>query len=93
MPYVFRPSDWEALTPSQKGLLMHQLVRRAHAARARAIGHMLLGWARYLSFRRQRREMIELAAMDDMVLRDVGINRFEIGAALRSGTSLGCIDR
>ena len=93
MPYVIRPSDWEALTPSQKGSLMHQLVRRAHAARARAIGHMLLGWARYLSLRRQRHQLIELAAMDDMALRDVGINRSEIGAALRSGTSLGRINR
>jgi uncharacterized protein YjiS (DUF1127 family) len=93
MPYAIRPADWGALTPSQKGSLTHQLVRRAHAARARAIGHMLRGWARYLSFRRQRRELLELAAMDDIALRDVGINRFQIGTAPRSRTILGCINR
>ena len=89
MSHVIRPSDWASLTPSQKGSLTQQLVRRAHAARRRAIRRMLLGWARYFNFRRRRCDLVELAAMDDVALRDAGINRFEIGAALRSGSSLG----
>jgi len=91
--FAIRPSDWKTLTPAQKGRLTQQLVRRAHAARTRAIGRVLLGWARYVGYRQQRRELAELAAMDDVSLRDAGINRFEIGAALRSGTGLGCTSR
>jgi len=90
---AIRRSDWEVLTPSQKGALMQQLVRQAHATRTRAIGRMLLGWARYIRSRRQRRELAELAAMDNLSLRDAGINRFEIGRAIRSGARLGCANR
>lgn len=86
---TIRPPDWKALTPSQKGALTQLLIRRAHAARSRAIGGLLLGWARYIRFRRQRHQLAELAAMDDRLLRDVGVNRFEIGTAVRSGTGLG----
>ena len=35
--------DWGALTPAQRSALTRVLVRRAHAARSRAIGKALLG--------------------------------------------------
>jgi len=36
-------SDWQALAPAQQSALTATLVRRAHAARSRAIGRALLG--------------------------------------------------
>ena len=87
-PRAITPFDWEALTPLQRSALTRDLVRQAHAARTRAVGRVLLGWARYIRYRRRRRELAELAAMDDRALKDVGVNRFEIGAAIRSGRGL-----
>lgn len=54
---TIKPSDWEALTPLQKSMLTQQLVREAHAARSRAVAGLLLGWVRFIRFRRQRREL------------------------------------
>ena len=85
---VIRPSDWEALTPAQKGTLTRRLIRYAHAARSRAIGRVLLGWARFVRRRRYMRDLATLSAMDDMMLKDIGVNRCEIRAAIQSGTDL-----
>ena len=41
--YGIQFSDWEALTPAQRGALTREFVRQAHAARSRAIGKALLG--------------------------------------------------
>jgi hypothetical protein len=38
-------SDWKALTPAQQSALMWLFVRRAHAARSRAIGKTLVALA------------------------------------------------
>ena len=35
-------SDWKALTPAQQSALMRLFVRRAHAARSRAVGKALV---------------------------------------------------
>jgi hypothetical protein len=36
-------SDWQALTPARRNALTWVFVRRAHAARSRAIGEAVLG--------------------------------------------------
>jgi len=82
------PGDWQALTPAQKGTWMRRFVRRAHRARTRAIGRVLLGWARFVRRRRLMRDLATLSAMDDMMLKDIGVNRCEIRAAIQSGTDL-----
>ena len=41
--YGIQFSDWEALTPAQRGALTREFVRQAHAARSRTIGKALLG--------------------------------------------------
>jgi uncharacterized protein YjiS (DUF1127 family) len=45
-------------------------------------------WRRYRRRRRYLRELGELSAMDDLSLRDVGISRCEVRAAIRSGKDL-----
>jgi uncharacterized protein YjiS (DUF1127 family) len=45
-------------------------------------------WRRYLRRRRYLHELGELSAMDDMSLRDVGISRLEIRAAIRFAADL-----
>jgi uncharacterized protein YjiS (DUF1127 family) len=80
-----RLSDWHALTATQRA----ELVRRVHAARARAIGRAISTiWRRLLRHHRRLHELCELSAMEDHALRDIGISRLEIRAAIRSGTRL-----
>ena len=79
---VTRPSDWQALTPAQKGTLTRRLIRYAHAARSRAIGRVLLGWARFLRRRRYMRDLAALSAMDDLMLKDVGVSRCQVRGAI-----------
>jgi uncharacterized protein YjiS (DUF1127 family) len=82
------PSGWNALTPAQKGNWTRKFVRRVHRARSRAIGSLLLGWTRYVRRRQLRRDLAELSAMDDMMLRDVGVSRSQVRGAIWSGTDL-----
>jgi uncharacterized protein YjiS (DUF1127 family) len=46
-------------------------------------------WMRYRRHQRIQRDLAQLAAMDDHSLKDIGISRTEIRAALREGTDLG----
>ena len=85
---VIWPPCWKALSPAQQATLTRRLVRRAHAARSRAIGMLLLGWARVLNYRQRERDLATLSAMDDMMLRDIGVNRCQLRGAIRSGTDL-----
>jgi uncharacterized protein YjiS (DUF1127 family) len=55
---------------------------------ARAAEAIRAASARYVRRRRQLRELHELCAMDDMSLRDIGISRLEVRAAIRSGVDL-----
>jgi uncharacterized protein YjiS (DUF1127 family) len=41
-------------------------------------------WAHYVHNRNQLRDLAALSAMDDTSLRDIGISRLEIRAAIRS---------
>jgi uncharacterized protein YjiS (DUF1127 family) len=54
----------------------------------RAATSVQMIWARYRRRRLRARELAELRAMDDMALKDIGISRLEIRAAIRSGTNL-----
>jgi uncharacterized protein YjiS (DUF1127 family) len=47
-----------------------------------------VAWRRYLRHRRYLHELGELSALDDLSLRDIGISRLEIRAAIRLGTEL-----
>jgi uncharacterized protein YjiS (DUF1127 family) len=49
---------------------------------------VLLGWARYLRHRQRMRDLATLSAMDDMALKDIGVNRTEIRRAIQEGTDL-----
>ena len=85
---IIGSSGWQALTPAQKGAWMHRFIRRAHRARTRALGRVMLGWARYLRRRQYMRDLAELSAMDDMMLKDIGVSRCEVRGAIQSGTDL-----
>jgi uncharacterized protein YjiS (DUF1127 family) len=85
---VVWPSSWQTLTPAQKSTWTRRFIRRAHRARTRAIGRVLLGWARYLRRRQRMRDLAALSAMDDMMLKDMGVSRCEVRGAIKSGTDL-----
>lgn len=89
--------EWRRLTPGQQLRLTRLIVEQARMARARAIRDQLrlpLGLARRTAAavaalwragarRRQRRQAIrELGALDDRALRDLGLGRSEIEAAV-----------
>jgi uncharacterized protein YjiS (DUF1127 family) len=48
---------------------------------------------RFQRYRRTRRELDELATMDDRMLRDIGLSRCEVRGAIRSGTELRSLPR
>jgi uncharacterized protein YjiS (DUF1127 family) len=45
-------------------------------------------WTRYLRHRQRQRDLAQLAAMNDFQLKDIGISRDQIRAALLEGTDL-----
>ena len=85
---IIWPSGCQAFTPAQKGAWVSRFIRRAHRARTRAIGRVILGWARYLRRRQLMRDLATLSAMDDLMLKDIGVNRCQIRGAIESGTDL-----
>ena len=50
-------------------------------------------WMRYLHHRQRQRDLAQLAAMNDFELKDVGISRDQVRAALWEGTDLRCVRR
>ena len=58
----------------------------------RAIDAIRSAWMRYLRHRQRQRDLAQLAAMNDFELRDIGISRDQIHAALQEGSSL-CSER
>src|SRR5262249_7942066 len=92
---------WKALAPAQQSALTWLLMRQAHSARSRAIGTALLGVVgglfavlmrirmarrRHLRHRLDRRDLVVLSSMDEVLLRDIGISRSELRAAIRCRT-------
>jgi uncharacterized protein YjiS (DUF1127 family) len=50
-------------------------------------------WMRYLCHRQRQRDLAQLAAMNDFELKDIGISRDQIRAALWEGTDLQSVRR
>jgi uncharacterized protein YjiS (DUF1127 family) len=94
-------SVWKALAPAQQSALTWLLMRQARSERSRAIGKVLLrvaggplralvsvrrAWRRHLRHRQDHRDLAVLSSMNDVWLRDIGISRSEVRAAIRSRT-------
>lgn len=76
-------------TPAQRGALRKIIVSRAHQARHRAIRDMVMGvFAAIRSAWRRRRDRQQarqaLRSMTDRELRDIGVSRMGIEAAIRT---------
>lgn len=82
--------DGRNLTPEQWGELKHDVISRAHEARAQLL-HDFVAWvltgaittarrwtAAYKARRERRTAIHELNALDPRMLRDIGIGRSEI---------------
>jgi len=86
--------DWRRLTPGEQQQFVRRIVARAHQMRAHAIYALLrralaglaaaigVAWRAWRVFTERRRAMRELSALDDRSLRDIGLNRSEIEAAV-----------
>lgn len=88
---------WDRLTFEQRNRLVRLIIAQAHVARARAMRdllRMLLSpalrgaaavaaiWRAGAKRRARRRAIRELGALDDRTLRDIGLTRSEISAAV-----------
>lgn len=75
-------SNWKIFAPAQQSALQRASVRR------HVWGAIRLVWARVLRHRQRQRDLRQLAAMNDFELKDIGISRDQIRAALWDGTDL-----
>jgi uncharacterized protein YjiS (DUF1127 family) len=50
-------------------------------------------WTRHLHHRQRQRDLAQLAAMNDFELKDIGISRDQIRAAIQEGTDLRSVRR
>jgi uncharacterized protein YjiS (DUF1127 family) len=71
---------YQKLTAEQRADVNRRLIERARAYRAAAIQallHRLFGWVR------RRAAVAQLQALDDRMLKDIGLNRGDIEHAVR----------
>ena len=88
------------LTPEQERRLRERIIAQAHAARAQALRALLrvplslalrgaaaavAAGRAFATWLERRRAIRELSALDDRTLRDIGLNRAEIEAAVEGG--------
>jgi uncharacterized protein YjiS (DUF1127 family) len=89
--------DWRRLTPAEQARLRARIIERAQAARIEAwcdalIGALSLGrrigaallaaWRDAANWLERKRAIRQLHALDDRALRDIGLDRSEIDAAV-----------
>ena len=72
--------NYERLTPEQRSLVQQRVIERAKTARAAFLRSLL---SRLRSWLRRRAAIAELNALDDTALKDVGLHRSGIEAAVR----------
>ena len=73
--------NYRRLTPAGYGLLEHLAGERAKALRAEFLREL---WRRVLSWRQHRVALAQLRALDDAALKDIGLHRSGIEAAVLS---------
>jgi len=72
--------NYRRLTPRQYTLLQERLIERAKTMRAQMLRDLL---RQLLSWRRRRSAIARLGALDDHMLKDLGLHRSGIEAAVR----------
>ncbi len=72
--------NYGRLTPAQRSLVQQRIIERAKVMRAHFLRSLLRG---FLARFRRRSAASRLAALDDRILKDVGLHRSGIEAAVR----------
>jgi uncharacterized protein YjiS (DUF1127 family) len=71
---------YRMLTPMQRADVNRRVIERARACRAEAIKNL---FRRHLAWFRRRAAAARLRALDDRMLKDIGLNRGDIEQAVR----------
>jgi uncharacterized protein YjiS (DUF1127 family) len=77
--------NYQRLTPAEHTLLQEQVVQRAKSLRAEYLRGV---WRKILSWRRHRTAIAQLNALDDAALKDIGLHRSGIEAAVVNGSTM-----
>jgi uncharacterized protein YjiS (DUF1127 family) len=76
--------NYRQTTPAGYSLLQRLAVERAKTLRAEFLREL---WRRILSWRQRRIALAQLRALDDAALKDIGLHRSGIEAAVRGARS------
>jgi uncharacterized protein YjiS (DUF1127 family) len=83
------PANWKALAPARQSALTRPSLEFQRASAGRHLWRAIRSaWMRYLRHRQRQLDLAQLAAMNDFELKDIGISRDQIRAALWDGTDL-----
>jgi len=77
-------AGYRRLTPAQYTRLQERVIERAKDLRAEHLRNL---FSQLLSWRRRRTAIAELNALDDAMLKDIGLHRSGIEAAVECGLS------
>lgn len=77
--------NYRRLTPAEHTMLQEQAVQRAKALRTEYLRGL---WRQVLSWRRRRAAIAQLRGLDDAALKDIGLHRSGIEAAVVNSSTI-----
>jgi uncharacterized protein YjiS (DUF1127 family) len=79
----FLIANYRRLRPAGHSLLLRLIVERGHALRAEYLRGL---WRQFRAWQRRKAAIAQLGALDDSALKDIGIHRSGIEAAVNGST-------
>jgi uncharacterized protein YjiS (DUF1127 family) len=83
-------TNYRRLRPAGHSLLLRLIAERAHALRAEYLRGV---WRRFRAWQRRKAAIAQLRSLDDSALKDIGLHRSGIEAAVNESTIVAAVPR